>query len=115
MLIRESLIRQSTLNGLRILATEIVMSSPAAGQPTTWTLQSFEVDDAHATATAHALADQLTDGPWYVDFNGARSYVVFSNCVFTYLRGDQVTLSAARAHAHEQGIPESQIDWAIPT
>lgn len=116
MLINESLIRTSILDVLRVLETEIVeMPAPTAGQPTTWTLHSFEVDDAGAAAAAQMLADQLIDGPWYVDFNnGERSYVVFSNCVFTYVRGDEVTLNAARAHAHARGIPESQIDWAVP-
>ena len=114
-LINESLIGTSILDVLRVLDTEIVeTSAPAAGQPTTWTLHSFEVGDVGAAAAAQLLADQLIDGPWYVDFNnGERTYVVFSSCVFTYVRGDEVTLNAARAHAHAQGIPESQIDWAI--
>ena len=61
------------------------------------------------------LADELAPGPWYVDFNdGDRSYVVFSGRVFTYVRGDTAALQAAQAHAREQGIPESQIDWAVP-
>ena len=115
-LINESLIGTSILDVLRVLDTEIVeMSAPAAGQPTTWTLHSFEVGDVDAAAAAQLLADQLMDGPWYVDFNnGEWSYVVFSSCVFTYVRGDEVKLNAARAHAHQQGIPKSQIDWAVP-
>ena len=115
-LIRESFVDLSVIDRLRVLDTEIVeMSSPAVGQPATWTLLTFEVDDAHAAATAQALADEVADGPWYVDFNnGERTYVVFSDRVFTYVRGDELTLRAARVHARGQGVPESQIDWAVP-
>ena len=63
----------SVIDRLRVLDTEIVeISSPAVGQPATRTLLTIEVDDA---PTAHALADEVADGPWYVDFNnGERSY-----------------------------------------
>ena len=102
----------SALDGLHIIDTKIVdISSPAAGQPAQWTVHTFEIDDDRAAACAQALADDLAPGPWYVDFNnGERSYVVFSQRVFTYVRGDAANLRAAQAHAREQGIPESQID-----
>jgi len=117
-LIRESLVGGlSALDCLHIVDTRIIdISSPAAGQPAEWTVLTFEVDDGQAAASAQALADDLAPGPWYVDFNnGERSYVVFSQRVFTYVRGDAVTLRAAQAHARERGIPESQIDWAVPS
>ncbi|MDJ0664388.1 MAG: hypothetical protein QNJ75_07495 [Acidimicrobiia bacterium] len=116
-LIRESLVGDSSLDRLDVVDTKVVdISSPAAGQPAKWTVHTFETDDDQAAACAQALADDLAAGPWYVDFNnGDRSYVVFSQRVFTYVRGDAATLRAAQAHAREQGIPESQIDWAVPS
>lgn len=116
-LIKEALVELSILDELRILGTKVVViEAPAAGQPATWTVITFEVDDAQAPTTAGTLAGQLAPGPWYVDFNnGERSYVVFSDRVFTYLRGDEEGLRAARAHAAGQGVPETQIDWAVPS
>ena len=115
-LIRESLVGGTVPDGVRIVDTKVVdIASPAPGQPATWTVLTFEVDEAAAAANAQLLADELAPGPWYVDFNdGERSYVVFSGRVFTYVRGDTATLRAAQAHARDQGIPESQIDWAVP-
>ncbi len=116
-LIKESLVELSVLDRLHIVDTEIVdISSPADGQPAKWTVLTFEINDAQAAATAQTLADELSLGPWYVDFNnGERSYVVFSGHVFTYVRGDGPTLRATQAHARKQGVPESQIDWAMPS
>ena len=114
--IKESLVGLSVLDRLHIVNTKIVdIPSPAAGQPAQWTVLTFEIDDAEAAVGAEALADELASGPWYVDFNnGDRSYVVFSGRVFTYVRGDTAALRAAQEHARGQGIPESQIDWAVP-
>lgn len=116
-LIKEALVELSILDELRIVDTKVVViEAPAVGQPATWNVITFEVDDAQAVTTAGTLADQLAPGPWYVDFNnGERSYVVFSERVFTYVRGDEATLRAAQAHARELGVPESQIDWAVPS
>ncbi|WP_395152519.1 hypothetical protein [Ilumatobacter sp.] len=115
-LIKESLDRLSILDELRIVDTTVVdLASPAGGQPATWTVVTFEVDDADAPRSAQTLANGLASGPWYVDFNnGERSYVVFSDRVFTYTRGDEATLRTAQVHARGEGIPESQIDWAVP-
>ncbi len=115
-LIEESLVGRSALNLLHIVDTTAVdVSSPAAGQPSRWTVHTFEIDDDQASAGADALADDLAVGPWYVDFNnGDRTYVVFSGRVFTYVRGDAAGLRAAQTYGRDQGIPESQIDWAVP-
>ncbi len=116
-LIKESLDGLSILGELRILDIEVVeIETPAAGQPATWTVLTFEIDDADAAMSARKLAGELAPGPWYVDFNnGEQSFVVFSERVFTYTQGDEATLSAAREHARGLGIPESQIDWAVPS
>ena len=115
--IKESLTGLSVLDRLHVVETTLVdIASPADGQPARWTVLTFEVDDEDAAASAQALADDLAPGPWYVDFNnGDRSYVVFSRRVFSYVRGDTATLRAAQLHARQQGVPESQIDWAVPT
>ena len=115
-LIRESLAATSVLDIVNVVSTETVdIASPAAGQPATWTIVTFEIDDDRAAQCAQIIADELSPGPWYVDFNdGERSYVVFSGRVFAYERGDEVTLREARTYAREQGIPEGQIDWAVP-
>ena len=116
-LIKESLVGTSILDALSIVDTKVVdIASPAAGQPATWTVLTFEIDDDHAATSAQTLADELAPGPWYVDFNnGERSYVVFCKHIFTYARGDETTLRAAQAHARGQGVPEAQIDWAVPS
>lgn len=116
-LIKQSLVELSVLDMLQIVDTKIAnISAPAVGQPAKWTILTFEINDAQAAATAQAFADELALGPWYVDFNnGERSYVVFSGSVFTYARGDVATLRATQAHARKHGVPESQIDWALPS
>ncbi len=114
-LIEESLDDVAILGRLRIVdSATVTIDSPAPGQPSTWTMATFEVDDADAAATAEGLAAALSSGPWYVDFNnGQHSFVVFARRVFSYARGDELTLRAARTHAREAGVPVSQIDWAV--
>ena len=49
---------------------------------------------------------------WYCDFRSAtETYVVFSQRVFRYPRGDAPGREEAEAHARSVGVPESQLDW----
>ena len=49
---------------------------------------------------------------WYCDFRSpTETFVVFSERVFRYPRGDTVGRSEAEAHARSVGVPESQLDW----
>ena len=34
--------------------------------------------------------------------------------VFDYRQGDTTTLDAAKNHARGRGIPDAQVDWAVP-
>ena len=61
---------------------------------------------------AKELQAALFDGPCYVDFiDGNCVYVVFSDRVFDYQRGDTAAHADALAHAVTKQIPPAQLDW----
>ncbi len=115
-LIEESLEDLGVLASVWQRPTDVVLlAAPTDAQPGQWTLITFEVDDVDAVNVANQLRDALVDGPWYVDFNnGEHGYVVFSDQVFEYRSGDSASLDAAKNHARGRGIPDDQIDWAVP-
>lgn len=115
-LIEESLEDLGVLALVRQLSTDVVvLTAPADAQPDRWTLITFEVDDTDAVNVGEQLRNALIDGAWYVDFNnGEHSFVVLADRVFEYRSGDTTTLHAARNHERSCGIPDDQIDWALP-
>ena len=87
----------------------------AAGQPLTWTVIEFAIPDdqaeALATALSHALEPQLG---WYCDFRSPdETFVVFSERIFRYRRGDQTARAEVEAYARSVGVPESELDWPV--
>lgn len=85
--------------------------SPAPGQPGVWTLINFEIADAAAEELAAKFSAGLRSGPWYVEFRGKDTFVVFADKVFRYARGDTAGRSGAAAHGRAVGVPEEQLDW----
>jgi hypothetical protein len=84
-----------------------------AGQPRTWTLLEFRVDDDALDALAEKLSDLLDDRlGWYCDFRSRdETFVVFAGTVFRYHRGDRTGRARAAEHARSVGVPEAQLDW----
>ena len=115
-IIEESLRHRGCLRILRIQHTRVVdIAQPAPGQPDSWTVTDFEIDNSDASTLATSLSHCLIAGPWYVDFNnGEKTYVVFAGRIFSYERGDAAGLEEARVFARSVGVPEAQIDWAVP-
>ena len=89
----------------------VAVSTRAPGQPSAWTLLSFETD-----VEPERLADRLSevlDAPgYYVDFHtDTEVFVVFAGRVFRYATGDEAGRAAAADYARSMGVPESQLDW----
>jgi hypothetical protein len=115
-LIMESL-RAGTELGQRLTVERISRLEPGnttADQPRVWTLLDFRIAADQAPALAHALADALTDGPWYGDFrNDQEVYVIFAGRIFRYPRGDAAGRAEAVQYGRLAGVPESQLDWPV--
>ena len=111
-LIVESLADPSVLEHLKIEARRTIEARSATGAPRVWTIVEFGLGGASPMTVAAALGAALRDGPCYVDFtDGERVYVVFSDQVFDYRRGDAAAHAEAVAHAVSKGIPAVQLDW----
>jgi hypothetical protein len=84
------------------------------GQPSRWTLVSFEAAEADADRLADALSDALEPkGGWYADFHSDSSVtVVFSGRIFRYRRGDKNERAKVEDYARSVGVPDAQLDWA---
>jgi hypothetical protein len=115
-LIAESLRPGAGLEGVTLTVSRITRENagdPLAGQPRTWTFIEFvaAAGDAERLSTmlSRALDDRLG---WYCDFRSpTETFVVFSEQVFRYPRGDGDGRSRAETHARSIGVPESQLDW----
>jgi hypothetical protein len=113
MIIEESLEDMSILDGLTVTKTEIEkIDNAVEGQPSTWTMHSFEIGEAEAADFAEKLSKSLKQGKWYVDFKSDKEfYVVFASKVTHYMLGDKTGKQQAVDYARSVGIPESQLDW----
>jgi hypothetical protein len=97
---------------MRVEPGTVSEEQAAGGVPPRRTLLEFEVADEQAAPLARALAGALDPVGWYVDFHtGAETFVVFSERVFRYPRGDASGREQARAHGRSVGVPEAQLDW----
>jgi len=111
-LIVESLADPRVLEHLTIERRRTIEAPSATGLPRIWTIVEFGLGGRSPMTVAMALEAALRDGPCYVDFtDGDRVYVVFSDRVFNYQRGDAATHAEAVAHAVSKGIPSVQRDW----
>jgi hypothetical protein len=101
-----------TATGIRRVDADLSDGQRAAGLPDRWTLIAFEVSDGKAAQLAGALATALDTPGWYADLHTAeRSFVVFADRVFGYVRGDAQARAQAEAYARTHGVPDAQIDW----
>jgi hypothetical protein len=111
-LIGESVRVGAELEGIPLTVTRVVRAR-VADEPELWTFIDFEVAASRAADLAEALSRVLErDGGWYCDFRSDDEvFVVFSDRVFRYQRGDRVARSAVEDYARSMGVPESHLDW----
>ena len=116
-LIAESLRLNESLDRVPLAVSKITRVGPLENlrpdQPTVWTFVEFTADDGHASDLAQSLA-QVLDAAlgWYCDFRSdEETFVVFSQRVFRYRRGDPEGRAVAAEYARKVGVPDSQIDW----
>src|SRR5450759_2989188 len=89
----------------------VAVSTPAPGQPSAWTLLSFETD-VEPERLAARLSEVLEAPGYYVDFHtDSTVFVVFEGRVVCYAPGDEAGRVAAADYARNMGVPESQLDW----
>jgi hypothetical protein len=112
LLLKESLADLNVLDRLNIIKTETWhVTNAAEFQPDAWTAVSFEVSDAAAETIVAELSHALKP-LWYIDARWNEwVFVIFSQRVFKYRRGDQAGKTAAQTYALNSGIPPSQVDW----
>lgn len=116
-LIAESLRLNEPLDPVALTTTKITrvgsVGDASVGQPTAWTFIEFNAEESCASELAEALAATLDpELGWYCDFRtGEETFVVFSERVFRYKRGNPEGRAEVAAYARRVGVPESQIDW----
>lgn len=112
LLLKESLLDESVLEGLRITRTETWHVENAADfQPKIWTAISIEGPDDEADDAAARLSRAIRPD-WYANLStDAYNLVVFQDRVFKYRCGDPAGRAEAQAYARSVGIPEHQLDW----
>lgn len=116
-LIAESLRVGTSLEGLALTVRKISRyraQGTTADQPGIWTVLEFEADEGGAGELAEALAGELDQPGWYVDFRSpAESFVVFPGRIFRYPRGEEAGRAEAQAYGRQLAIPEEQLDWTV--
>jgi hypothetical protein len=115
-LIAESLSKDNPLDGVVLQVRKISrgdVGDVSAGQPLTWTVIEFEVDEQVVTDLAESLSRSISaSGGWYCDFRtDDETFVVFAGRVFRYPRGEAQGRAEAEAHGRAVGVPEVQLDW----
>ncbi|WP_300613199.1 hypothetical protein [Trebonia sp.] len=111
-LIAESLRAGTELHGIPLAVTKVCRVR-VDNEPELWTLIYFDVAAARAADLAEALSRVLAQtGGWYCDFRSDEEvFVVFSDRVFRYRRGDRAARSTVEDYARAMGVPEAQLDW----
>ena len=117
-LIGESVRVGAALEGVLLTVEKIYRADAgdqAAGQPLTWTFIEFAIPDDRAEALAEALSRALEPQfGWYCDFRSHdKTFVVFSQRIFRYPRGNQAARAEVEAYARSVGVPESELDWPV--
>jgi hypothetical protein len=117
-LIAESLSKDNPLDGVDLQVRRISrgdVGDGGTGQPLTWTLIEFEVDDQMVVHLAEALSRSIEGrGGWYCDFRtDEQTFVVFSGRIFRYPRGAAEGRAEAEAYGRSVGVPEAQLDWSV--
>lgn len=116
-LITESLKLNESLDRVALTTTKITrvrsVGDVSVGQPSTWTFIEFNAEESCAVELADSLATVLDPVlGWYCDFRtDDETFVVFSDRVFRYTKGNPEGRAEVAAYARQVGVPESQIDW----
>ena len=114
--IEESLADKTILSRLKIVSTEVEPVTPEYETPwlTQWTLDTIDVPEENADATAHELSDSLDKAhDWYADYkNESYHYIIYREKVFKVDLRNPILYKDARAYGISLGIPEYQVDFA---
>ncbi len=103
-----------TVMGIRKVEANLSPEQVTAGLSRIWTIIDFEVPLECAGSLADALSQAVEPIGWYVNLQSEpESFVVFSDWVFRYLRGDPHGRAQAQAHGRALGIPGPQLDWTV--
>lgn len=112
LLLLQSLQDERVPESLTILKMEVwEIDEPADFQPDRWIGVTFEADADQADAIAEEIS-QAMKPRWYADFTTAdHVYVIFTDKVFKYPKGDRGQRVAAQTYAVSAGVPATQLDW----
>jgi len=114
--IEESLADKTILSRLKIVSTEVEPVTPEHETPwlTQWTLDTINVPEENADATAHELSESLDKAHnWYADYkNKSYHYIIYREKVFKVDLRNPILYKDARAYGISLGIPEYQVDFA---
>ena len=112
LLLLQSLRDEQVPESLTILKMEMwVIDEPADFQSERWIAVTFEGDAAQADAIAEEISRRMKPR-WYADFTtDEHVYVIFTDKVFKYPKGDRVRRAETQAYAVAVGVPETQLDW----
>jgi hypothetical protein len=115
-LIAESLLSGSSIDVPELRVRKISRAEAGdvtIGQPLTWTVIEFDVDEDQVDKLTASLSDALDPAlGWYCDFRSSnQTFVVFASRVFCYARGEAGGRAEAEAYGRSMGVPEAQLDW----
>lgn len=119
-IIEESLVDKSVLEGLRIIETEVEQVTEGFRTPwlKQWALRTIEIPDDQIDDIAHKIAaaiDPDHTSSWFADFmNDERHYVIFRDKVFVINRAQTAEYAAAVEYGKSIGIPEHQLQGFVP-
>ncbi len=114
-IIEESLDNKDILKKVKIVSTKVekVTTEPQTPWLSQWTLHTVEINQEKADEIARLISQSLErEHDWYADFNnGERFYVIFTDKVFTYKKGDKEGRQKAVDYGLSLGIPDYQLDF----
>ncbi len=112
-LLRESLADESVLDLFEITKTEIWdVKNATENQPKVWHALFYEGDTEKTEEIAEKLSKALKQSEWYINFTADNQvYVVFSQKVFVYPKGDQTKREEIKKYGRSIHFAETQLDW----